>query len=273
MQTGMAAQTTTRRTRDELEASLADDILSGRLGPGSRLPSERKLSLASGVSRPTVREVVGSLQARGLVEINPGRGVFVREPSALAGIAPMVAAYWRSRATPQHLLDGRRALEEVTAAEAARNAVAADVDALERVVVRCENAPHVLEMARHDISFHFLIARTSGNPVLEILFGSLAPLLFELLLRSLSDPAVKNAGIPQHRLILEAIRRRDPEAARAAMHDHMGLAERMFGADYKRPLSEVAQRALEQSLGSSASLEALLEQTLQDAFAAVVDMR
>ncbi len=263
----------TNVSREELTAQLSHEIMSGSRHPGSRLPSERQLSEDSGLSRPTVREVLGSLQERGLVEVTPGRGAFVRRPSVLVGAGPMAAAYWRSRATPAHLVAARRSLEETTAVEAARNAVAADVDALERVVEQCEQASDVLTQARYDIGFHFLIARTAGNPVLEILFGSLTPLIFELLLRSLSDSAVKAAGIPQHRAMLEAIRQRDSEQARTLMHAHLELAANLYGADYREPLDQVARRALERTLGPNASLEALVERTVQEAFAVLDDAR
>ena len=56
------------------------EVLSGGLEPGTKLPSERELALRLGVSRPLVREALRSLVERGLVEISPGRGAFVRLP-------------------------------------------------------------------------------------------------------------------------------------------------------------------------------------------------
>ena len=56
---------------------LAAEILSGRLQPGARLPTEQELSLATGVSRTVVREAVAALRADGLVITRQGLGAFV----------------------------------------------------------------------------------------------------------------------------------------------------------------------------------------------------
>src|ERR1700689_2882266 len=61
----------------ELTQRLAAEILSGRLQPGARLPTEQELSLATGVSRTVVREAVAALRADGLVITRQGLGAFV----------------------------------------------------------------------------------------------------------------------------------------------------------------------------------------------------
>ena len=55
--------------------TIKDMILDGRLAPGQRLPPERALSEALGVSRPTVREAIGSLQAMNILESRTGWGL------------------------------------------------------------------------------------------------------------------------------------------------------------------------------------------------------
>src|SRR3954447_5736788 len=64
----------------QIEERVAERIDSGRVGPGERLPPERELADWLGVSRMTVRQALGSLAARGLVERGVGRGTFVRAP-------------------------------------------------------------------------------------------------------------------------------------------------------------------------------------------------
>jgi GntR family transcriptional regulator len=72
-----------RRRADEpawaqIEAQLAERIESGGLQAGERLPPERELARSLGVSRMTVRQALGALARRGLVERGVGRGTFVR---------------------------------------------------------------------------------------------------------------------------------------------------------------------------------------------------
>src|SRR6516164_11755794 len=68
-----------RSLTSELVARLTDDITSGKLPPGSRLPTEQELIAATGVSRTVVREAVAALRAEGLVITRQGVGAFVAE--------------------------------------------------------------------------------------------------------------------------------------------------------------------------------------------------
>jgi GntR family transcriptional regulator len=62
----------------QIEARLTEQIAGGGLAPGERLPPERELASALGVSRMTVRQALDALARRGLVERGVGRGTFVR---------------------------------------------------------------------------------------------------------------------------------------------------------------------------------------------------
>ena len=73
----------------ELHARLYEDILSGDIPPGAKLPSERQLAERYGVSRPVVRESLRRLQERGLIVVQPGRGSYVREVRATRGNASL----------------------------------------------------------------------------------------------------------------------------------------------------------------------------------------
>src|SRR2546429_8199499 len=68
-----------RSLTSELVARLTDDITSGKIPPGSRLPTEQELIAATGVSRTVVREAVAALRADGLVITRQGVGAFVPE--------------------------------------------------------------------------------------------------------------------------------------------------------------------------------------------------
>jgi GntR family transcriptional regulator len=67
----------------QIEERLAERIESGDLAVGERLPPERELAEWLGVSRMTVRQALGALSARGLVERGVGRGTFVRAPGKI----------------------------------------------------------------------------------------------------------------------------------------------------------------------------------------------
>lgn len=243
---------------------LEKEIVSGQFTAGTKLPSERQLAARLSVSRPLVREALRSLVERGLIEVAPGRGAFVRPVRTSDAARPLDALYRRQNVTPRDLMEARMMLEREAAGLAAERAEPQDLEMLERALGRLDRASGLIERARWDVTIHALIARMSRNPVIETMFGSIASLTFELILRSLGDPSVAREGLPYHREIFEAIRAGDLQGAREAMEGHLSVAARLYGKDFDRSLDLVARRELERFLGPSVSLESILaEVTLE----------
>jgi GntR family transcriptional repressor for pyruvate dehydrogenase complex len=253
---------TERPSREHLTEHLVAEIMTGRLAPLAKLPPERQLAQEFGLSRPTVREVLRGLEERGLVEIVPARGSFVRAPNAAAGARSLELHYRRHNATARDVMDARRMLETQTARLSALRATADDVAALERCLSQSEEADNVVDRARHDITFHGLLARTSANPVIETMFASISGLTFELMLRSHADPEVARRGLPYHRRVLEAIVAGDADKAEEAMRAHLDLAATMYGEDYDRSVENLARRELRRFLGPDMSLDRLVDEAV-----------
>lgn len=251
-----------RPSREQLREHLVAEIMSGRLAPQAQLPPERELAREFGLSRPIVREVLRGLQERGLVDIVSARGTFVRTPNAGDGARSLELHYRRHNATARDVMDARRMLETQTARLTALRATPSDISALERSASLNEQADNVVDRARHDITFHGLLARASVNPVIETMFASIAGLTFELMLRSHADPEVASRGLPYHRLILEAIRDHDPDQAEAAMRAHLDLAATMYGEDYDRSVENLARQQLRRFLGPDMSLDRLVDEAV-----------
>jgi GntR family transcriptional repressor for pyruvate dehydrogenase complex len=89
-------------------------ILEGKVRPGQRLPSERGLAEEFDVSRPTVREAIQKLEARGLVQRRHGGGTFVAEHVGSTFIDPMMSMIQRSPDATFDILELRFALESVS---------------------------------------------------------------------------------------------------------------------------------------------------------------
>lgn len=259
--------------RVELAAQIADELSAGVLKVGDKLPSERELASRLGVSRPVVREVLRSLEERGLIEVSPGRGAFVREASMTDLVGPTDALYRRRNATPRDVVEVRAMIEPSAAALAADRHEPADLLDLERILERFAATEELGDRARWDIAFHAAIARASRNPVLETIFASIAPLTFELMLRSLGDPSVTREGVPYHDEILDAIVAREPDRARAAMSGHLSVAVRLYGNDFDRGLDAMTRPVLERALGPGASLTSVLEQALRPGAATAPPVR
>ena len=91
------------RLRDALRAR----ILEGRLAPGAKLPSEAELTAEHGVSRITVRQALGALQAEGLIVKLHGKGAFVSHPRAAQSLNRLEGLN-EAMAAEQHAVSSRR---------------------------------------------------------------------------------------------------------------------------------------------------------------------
>ncbi|HVY62695.1 MAG TPA: FadR/GntR family transcriptional regulator, partial [Planctomycetota bacterium] len=213
----------TPRAYEAIAHELLVLILGGHFAPGDRLPSERQLAARFGVSRPTVREALGALEARGLVATRQGSGTFVADREALQG-EPEVP----SDESPAELMETRLVLEVAVARLAAKRAplshgaldeLRASVEALERTATP-EAFPDEL-----DRDFHATVARLTGNDhlcsLLEPLWGALGQELFTTLgRRSWTAESTARTAV-EHRAIYEALRAGDPELAGFAMERHL----------------------------------------------------
>jgi GntR family transcriptional repressor for pyruvate dehydrogenase complex len=258
----MTGQTRTSGSAERLRRRLERDLLSGRIPPGTRLPSERQLASAHGISRPVVRELLRSLVERRLIDVTPGRGTFARRPRPLDAAAPLESLYRSGEATALDVVQARVMLERQTAALAAQRATPEDLATLAEALARFQGRHDVVSRARADIRFHAAIAHAAHNVVVETMFASITAPTFELMLRSLSDPEVERSGAPLHDDILAAIEQRDPTRAQEAMTDHLVVAYRLYGDDLDRSLDQVARREVHRLLGPAATLEGLLDAVL-----------
>jgi GntR family transcriptional regulator, transcriptional repressor for pyruvate dehydrogenase complex len=254
-----------RVSRSQFEADLVRQILGGVYPAGTKLPGERTMALSSGLSRPIVREVLRSLVERGLIEVVPARGAFVRTADSMH-LAPMMGSAVRhQRATPRDLVEAREMVETRAAQSAALVATDKDVAELRQLVRAFDRARSTIERARCDLALHASIARLSGNPVLAIMFGAIAPLVLDLQLRSLADPVVLRIGGPLHHDIVDAIGAHNAAAAAAAMARHVTLARELYGHDLDVPLDELAVGRLELLLGDRGRLDEMIEDVLSGA--------
>ncbi len=153
-------------------------------------------------------------------------------------------------------------LEQRAAKLAAQRATPKDIEDMRAALRAFDAATDLLERARYDVAFHALIARSAHNPVIEMMFGSIAPLVFDLMLRSLDDTVVVALGVPYHEETLRAIEAGDGETASKAMERHVSLADALFGTDLDAPLHTLAQRKIAGLLGPGVVLEDVVAEAL-----------
>jgi GntR family transcriptional regulator, transcriptional repressor for pyruvate dehydrogenase complex len=222
-----------KRMSDQVFEQLKDLIFRGHLKPGERLMTERELAQNLGVSRPTVREAINKLVAMRLLEHRQGQGTFVKAPNAGAETNPLAAVINGQDASLMDLLEVRLGLECNAVALAARRATEEDLREIERSVQEMAAAIGEGNLGSDaDITFHMAIAYATKNIVQIHIMKSLYDLLFygihENLQHLYTEPMNRDRILQQHNDILNAIRRRDPDDAYAAMKRHVSFVQDFF---------------------------------------------
>lgn len=193
---------------DQVAQQLRELIFSGELTPGGFL-EEALLCERLTISRTPLREALKVLTAEGLIRHEPRRGCFVSEVTEhdLDEIFPIIA-----------LLEGRCAYE------AARQASAADIEALEVLHQQLQaNADQGLITAYYavNVAIHEAIIAIADNKWLAQVIGDLRKILKLARLQQLHAPGRLSQSLGEHMALFEALKARDAPAADARMQEHL----------------------------------------------------
>src|ERR1700679_980855 len=206
---------------DAVADRLRGDILAGRLRPGTRLPSERELSLALGVNRLTLRASLARLEALGLIAPPPGAGAGVprRERPGRETLGTLVRGLkvadpaWHDLV--RSTLEIRRILAAEAVALAAERHTEDDIGAIAACAqVVLEHADDPVAFARADLAFMRAVCKAAHNVGLELFLNTFArwPDEHPLLVAMLYDECARTA--PLYSTIVDLIRSRNSEVAR-----------------------------------------------------------
>lgn len=205
-----------QRAADQITKMIADR----QLKAGDKLPNEFDMASQLNVGRGTIREAVKILVSRNVVEIRRGSGTYVCDhPGVLED--PFGFAFVEDKQRlALDLCEFRMVVEPEMAAMAAERATDEEIKRMEDAAREVEEL--CLKQQDHrqkDIRFHELIARGTKNQVMPNIIPVIQSAIG--LFITVTDSSLKDETVKTHRMIMEAIRKRDPEAARAAMIKHL----------------------------------------------------
>jgi GntR family transcriptional repressor for pyruvate dehydrogenase complex len=211
---------------EQVIAHVRDLIERRTLRPGDRLASERQLALDVGVSRPSVRAGLRSLAAMGVVQTRQGAGTFITAgPPALVGEPLRLIASLHGLDLGA-LWEVRRVLEAGTASLAAERATPERIATLSDEVTGMYSALNDPQtFLDYDLRFHRAVAAAADNPMLGAIIEAVTALFFEQRRVTIERARNLRESADAHRKIYQAIRARDLEGARAAMDEHVRLAQ------------------------------------------------
>ncbi|HVZ52824.1 MAG TPA: GntR family transcriptional regulator [Pseudolabrys sp.] len=211
-----------KTVQQEVVEKLRHAILSGIFMPGNRLV-ETDLCSSLGVSRPSLREALRSLQAERLIEIVPNRGPQV----------PLLS--WRDA---EEIYEVRELLEGEAAARCSAiildddlKALGESLEAFRRASLRRDSAN---ELVSTTSDFFFIIMRNCGNKIIEETLTGLKARVNFLRARSMSLPGRANKSHVEMKAIYTAIKARNAKQARKAAQEHVvkarDAAKKAFGS-------------------------------------------
>ena len=197
-------------------------IASGVLAVGDRLPAEKDLSASLGVSRPVIREALGSLRATGVIRTEVGRGTFVASPTPREPVRLLQGKY-----SAQDLFEVRSDLEVHGASHAALRRDERDIEELEGMLDAMSSVTDPQEWTVLDAKFHIRLAEATANKLYRELIEHLRAGMSELSRAVASMEQRMPEAHAEHREILDAVAAGDEHRATLAMRHHLEMvAER-----------------------------------------------
>lgn len=223
------------RTIRELEQK----ILSGELQPGDKLPPEREIAQALGVSRSLLNLCILELENRGFVRIVPRRGTFVKDYKRQATPQMLMSLMnynidRMDRTLFDNMMDTRRLIECECTRLAIKNATDADFAAVADALSVMEKEVGTEAFIEANFAFHHALTASSGNAVYAMIFnsfGNATRYFFKIYFQS---DERRSASAQQHRKLCEALFKRDEPAALEAIERTLDMGIEGLAKVFKR---------------------------------------
>lgn len=215
---------------------LVDKILglisSGAWKPSFRLPPERELSEAFGVSRTVVREAVKALEARGVLESTAGSGVSVRLAD-FNMVSQSLQTYMQlsNRVDFEiRLNEVRRVLEVEMVALASSRITPEQMTQLHQICKQMREGRNTAkQMAELDFRLHVTLAEATQNDLFKVLLAPLIHQLRDQIILTWEDfPRPVEEVFDQHEAIVSAVQNGDADGARQAMTKHLMFSRQVL---------------------------------------------
>ncbi|ASG66504.1 transcriptional regulator PdhR [Idiomarina piscisalsi] len=219
---------------DTIVAHLEQMIVDGRLRAGQKLPSERQLAQQFNVSRPSLREAIQKLEAKGVVERRQGGGTYVVNTVNEQLTQPLFELLAKHPESQFDLLEFRHALEGISSFYAALRGTKADLERIEesiKGIMQSQSDP-INEQVDALVEFYHRIAEASHNVILMHVVQGMQELLAENIRQNLDIIGGRKElleKLNQHRQqLVSAIVDGQPEQARDACHQHLTYIEQIL---------------------------------------------
>jgi len=207
----------------DVVSQLLSYLVSNRIGPGKKLPSERALSEHLGLGRSSVREAVKSLHLLGLLDVRQGDGTYLR--GTQSAVLPQILEWGLllSRPRMEDLIEARHELEVFVARRAAERVTpegAARLDQSLDQLAKAEARGDIPGCIEADIDFHLCLADLAGNAVIADMLRGIRVLLHVWMTKLAADEGMPKY-VDSHTLLADAVKAGDADEAERLMDFHI----------------------------------------------------
>jgi GntR family transcriptional repressor for pyruvate dehydrogenase complex len=210
---------------------IADQIKSGEINKGTKIPTERELADLLGYSRATIREAYTALEMIGLVEQRPGLGTIIKKDFDNWIIGPVNIIFKLSGTGVKEVYEFRKMIEVETATLAAEKITDEEIVQLTEYYEKMVDTKDENVASLYDKKFHNVIAKATKNSIILNTYNAMSPMLdlFTVDIRKVVL-AREPEGILEsiHQNIFCAIVSRDKDRARLAMKMHMDMISKYY---------------------------------------------
>ena len=201
---------------------MVSHLLRGDWQEAQKIPPERELCQKLGVGRASLREALKALEIMGMIETRLGDGTYVCPRSDFLSRPLLWAITGTNVSDLRELVEARMLIESELAALAAERASMEAVQAISKCLDTMETHIHdQLIFQESDVAFHLAIASAAQNVILYNALQLMRNLMQEWVRKALQQDGVASRALRQHKEILLAIAKRNPQHARQTMREHV----------------------------------------------------
>jgi len=223
-----------RPVYEDIREHIQDLIRKGELRRGDKLPPERKLAETFNVSRNSVREALRVLAENNIVQSRHGAGTYICAEDESSLVNSLTRALENKKRRLREIFEFRRILEPQIAFLAANNITRHEIDRLKVLIFDQEK--RIIsgeEDSDLDAAFHLSLARAAKNIIMVEVLRILNDILSETRWGAIQTEERRTASLRTHISIVDALEKRDPEAAKRAVSMHLVEVEQAVFAETK----------------------------------------
>jgi GntR family transcriptional repressor for pyruvate dehydrogenase complex len=210
-----------KRISDEVFGQMKEHIISGEWAPGTKIPGELELASLFKVSRVSVRDAIQRLVGMGILSIHRGEGTYVSEVLPKDYFNTLLPVLMINGASLPEMLEFRAIIEIESARLASLRADEHDIGRMADSIANMEKyRGDDLKFAEEDLNFHIALAAATRNSVI-VKVNAIIHDMLKIMMEKIIGLTGYEGGLYYHRRILEAVRKRDAQAAGELMREHI----------------------------------------------------